>query len=188
MGIEEKIDIDIFKAVTRAIAKLENLEMMTNHLTQLLVGALDIKGCTIFALNPENSELEVLASFGLSISYLNKGPLLSKKSIKATLKGEPIVIRDIHNTDRLQYPAETKKEEIGAIVALPIKLYDKVIGELRLYHHRAWEISGKDLDSLLLLSEIIGLAMTYTRLLYALKDVKDTVNSVHSIWFDPVSS
>ena len=188
MGIEEKIDMDIFKAVTRAIAESDNLEMMTNHLTQLLVGALDIKGCTIFALSPENGELEVLASFGLSISYLNKGPLLTKKSITATLKGKPIVIRDVNHTDWLQYPQEAKKEGIGAIVAMPIKFYDKVIGALRLYHHKTWEISDKDLDSLLLLAEIIGLAMTYTRVLNALKEVKDTVNAVHSIWFDAVSS
>jgi len=188
MGFEEKIDIDIFKAVTRAIAESDNLEFMTNHLTQLLVGALDLKGCSIFALNPEAGELEVLASFGLSVGYLNKGPILTKKSIAATLKGEPIVIQDVNNTNRLQYPQEAKKEGIGAIVSLPIKFYGKVIGALRLYHHEPWVVSERDLDSMLLLAEIVGLAMMYTRLLNALRDVKSTVNEVHSIWFNAISS
>ena len=67
MVVEEKIDIDIFKVVFRAIAKSDNLEIMANHLTQLLVAALEIKGCTLFALNSETEELEVLASFGLSM-------------------------------------------------------------------------------------------------------------------------
>ena len=187
MGIEEKIDIEIFKAVTRAISQSDNLEVMTNHLTQLLVGALDIKGCTIFALNPDSGELEVLASFGLSISYLNKGPVLSKKSIGATMKGKAVIVQDVSNTDRLQYPEEAKTEGIGAIVSLPIKFYSKVIGELRLYHHDKWDISERDVDSLLLLAEIIGLAMMYTRLLNALTDVKYTVNEVHSIWFNAIS-
>jgi hypothetical protein len=40
-------------------------------------------------------------------------------------------------------------------------------------------------DSLLLLAENIGLAMTYTRLLNAMQAVKDTVNEVHSIWLEP---
>ena len=188
MANAEKIDIEIFKAVTRAIAQSDNLDIMTSHLTQLLVGALEIKGCTIFALNPESDELEVLASFGLSIGYLNKGPVFSKKSISATKKGEPVIIRDINNTNILQYPEEARSEGIGAIVSLPIKFYGKVIGELRIYHHEQWDVSEKDIDSLLLLAENIGLAMMYTRLLNAVKEVKDTVNEVHSIWFNPSGS
>ena len=37
--------------------------------------------------DPETEELEVLASSGLSMKYLNKGPLFTGKSITATLKG-----------------------------------------------------------------------------------------------------
>ena len=184
MGSAEKIDIDVFKAVTRAIAQSDNLEIMTSHLTQLLVGAMDIKGCSIFALNPESEELELLSSFGLSTGYLNKGPVFSSKSIGAIKKGEPVVIHDASTSDRLQYPQEAKKEGIGAIVSVPVKFYGRNIGELRLYHHEQWEISERDMDSLLALAENIGLAMTYTRLLNAVKDVKDTVNEVHSIWID----
>ena len=88
MSAEEKIDIDLFKVVFRAMAQSDNLEIMANHLTQLLVAALEIKGCTIFALNPESNELEDLASFGLSMSYLEKGPVLSDKSITDTSKGQ----------------------------------------------------------------------------------------------------
>jgi signal transduction protein with GAF and PtsI domain len=181
MPVEEKIDIDIFKVVFRAIAESDNLEIMANHLTQLLVAALEIKGCTLFALNQENEELEVLASFGLSMKYLNKGPLLTSKSIGATLRGQPIVIRDVNKTDQLQYPDDAKKEGIGAMVSVPILFYNKVIGALRLYHHETWEISDKDIDSLLVLAENIGLAMTYTRLLNAFKTIKYTVHQVQPV-------
>ncbi len=184
MGIEDKIDIDIFKVVTRAIAESDNTEIMANHLTQLLVVALEAKGCTIFILNPKTKELEVMASFGLGIDYLNKGPVLSDKSIGAALRGEPVVVRDTAKTNQLQYPEDAKKEGIGAIVSLPIKFYGKVIGALRLYHFEAWDISERDLDSLLVLSESIGLAMMYTRILNALQDVKDTINDVHMVWLD----
>jgi signal transduction protein with GAF and PtsI domain len=186
MGSAEKIDVEVFKAVTRAIAQSDNLEIMTSHLTQLLVGALEIKGCSIFALNPENGELELLTGFGLSIGYLNKGPIFSNKSIGAIKKGKPVIIPDVNNTDRLQYPKEAKEEGIGAIVSVPIKFYGKNIGALRLYHHEQWDISERDIDSLLVLAENIGLAMIYTRLLNAVKEVKNTVNEVHSIWFNAI--
>lgn len=182
MPAEDKIDIDLFKTVFNAMAQSDNLEIMANHLTQLLVAALDIKGCTIFAVNPETKELEVLASFGLSMSYVHKGPILSNRSISATLKGEPIVIRDINTSDRLQYPDDAKKEGIRAIVSIPIMFYDKVIGALRLYHHDVWDISKKDVDSLSVLARNIGLAMSYTRMLKAVKKIRYTIDDVQSLW------
>lgn len=182
MNAQEKIDINIFKVVFRAMAQSDNLEIMANHLAQLLVAALEIKGCTIFALNPESEELEVLASFGMSMGYVNKGPIRIDKSIAETAGGKPSVIRDVANSDRLQYPEDARKEGIGAIVAIPIMFYGKVIGELRLYHHEQWDISAEDIDSLLVLAENIGLAMTYTRVLKALKTIRYTVDDIHGLW------
>ena len=182
MAAEEKIDIDLFKVVFKAMAQSDNLEIMANHLTQLLVAALEIKGCTIFAINPETEELEVLASFGLSMGYVHKGPLQKDKSIGATIKGAPIIIRDINKSDRLQYPDDAKKEGIGAIVSIPIKFHDYVIGALRLYHHDVWEISEKDVDSLFVLARNIGLAMAYTRVRQAVKEIKYTIDDVESLW------
>lgn len=180
MHVEEKIDIDLFKVVMRTMAQSDNLEIMSNHLAQLMVAALEIKGCTIFALNPESEELEILASFGLSVGYMNKGPVILDKSAD-TLAGKPIIIRDINKTDRLQYQEDAKNEGICAIVSVPINLYGKVIGALRLYHHELWDISEKDVDSLLVLAENIGIAMTYTRVLKVFKTIKYTVDSVHSV-------
>jgi len=178
MGIEDKIDIDIFKVVTRAIAESDNLGIMANHLSQLLVGALEIKACTMFALNPEIEELEVLGTFGLSIQYMNKGPLIADKSIGRTLDGEAIVIKDVTETDQLQYPEHAVEEGIRGIISLPIRSYGESIGVLRLYHHEVWDISDRDLDSLQLLAETIGLAMMYTRLLNTLQSIKESINEL----------
>jgi len=182
MSAEEKIDIDLFKVVFRAIAQSDNLEIMATHLTQLLVAALEIKGCTVFALNVDINELEVLASFGLSMDYVQKGPVLSDKSIADTFAGNPFVVRDVKNTDKLQYPDNAAKEGIRAIVSVPISFGGKVIGALRLYHHDVWDISDRDVDSLLVLAENIGLAMTYTRVLKAIRTIRYTVDDIHDIW------
>lgn len=184
MAGEDKISIDIYKVVTRAIAESDNLENMANQLTQLLVGALEIKGCTIFVLNPGTDELETLGSFGLSINYINKGPILVSKSIDHQSRLEPVVIQDVATSDRLQYPEDAQKEGIKAIISLPITLYGKFIGALRLYHYEEWEISQRDLDSLMTLAEHIGLAMMYTRLLNAVQSVKETVKGIHPIWLE----
>ncbi len=185
MDVNDKINIDIFKVITRAITESNDLGIMANHLTQLMVGTLDIKGCTIFVLDPDTKELEVLASFGLSIGFMSKGPVLSDKSVSFLLKGKPVVITDIAASDRLQYPQETDQEGIRAIASVPIMLYGSNIGVLRLYHHEPWDVSEQDLDSLFLLAEHIGLAMTYTRLRNALQSAKDTITNIHTIWLNP---
>ncbi|MEJ2656725.1 MAG: GAF domain-containing protein [Desulfobacterales bacterium] len=184
MVAEDRIDIDIYKVVTRAIAGSDNLEDMAIQLTHLLVGALGIKGSTIFVLNPDTEELEALASFGLSMDYMNKGPILVKKSLDHQLRGEPIVIHDVTTSDRLQYPKDARKEGIRAIISLPIKLHGKLIGVLRLYHYEAWDVTRRDLDSLMIFTENIGLALMYIRLLQALKSVKETVSEIHPVWLD----
>ena len=57
---------------------------------------------------------------------------------------------------------------------------------MRLYHNNAWEISEKDIDSLLVLAENIGLAMTYTRLLNALKTIQNTLEDIQPIGVEPI--
>jgi GAF domain-containing protein len=182
MVAEDRIDIDIYKVVTRSIAAADNLEDMAAQLTHLLVGTLGIKGSTIFVLNPDTEELEALASFGLSINYMNKGPVLVNKSLDHQLRGEPVVIRDVATSDRLQYPKDAQKEGIRAIISLPVKLHGRLIGVLRLYHYEKWDISERDLDSLMIFTENIGLALMYIRLVQALKSVKETVSEIHPVW------
>ena len=176
MDTETKIDIETFKAVTKAIAQSDDLDIMSNHLTQLLVAALNIKGCAIFVLNPDNQELELFASFGLSAKYLIKGPLSAPRSMAETSDEKPVIIPDVTRDKRIQYPEEAVKEGIKAILAIPIVFLGEVIGSLRLYHHEIWDISDQDLDSLHLLAENIGLAMTYTRLLNAIQSIVEAIH------------
>lgn len=182
MSREDTIELSTIAVVNKAITESHDLEIMCTHLTQLLVAGLGIKGCAIFILNPETEELESLASTGLSISYLNKGPVLSAKSIAETLTGKPIIVRDIEQSDRLQYPENARKEGIRAIVSFPIKFKGHVIGALRLYHREVWDLSSRDIDLLECLADNTGLAMTCSRLLNALQIVKETVTDIHAVW------
>ena len=181
MAREDKITIDIFKVVAKAVAESDNLAIMLNHMAQLLVAALEIKACSIFLLNLEREELERIASFGLSTAYQRKGTIRPDQSIGCTLRGEPIIIRDLLTSDRLQYPDAAKKEGIAAMVSLPIFFRQEVIGALRLYHYEVWDISDQDVDSLLILGENIGMAMMFTRLLNSLQGIKRAVEELPTV-------
>ena len=141
-----------------------------------------LKESTQPLLNPESQELEIVSSFGLSLSYLNKGPILTKKSITDSIKGEPVIIQDVNQSDKLQYPEAAKSEGIGAIVSMPVNFRGSVIGALRLYHYEAWSLSNRDITFLQFLSDHLGLAMTYTRLSNTIQVVKEAVTGIHPLW------
>ena len=57
---------------------------------------------------------------------------------------------------------------------MPIFFLKEVIGVLRLYHHKAWDVSDQDVESLLILGEQIGLAMMFSRLLNTMQAVRES--------------
>ncbi len=182
MAQENKISLEIFQLLVQTVAASHHIEEMGDQLTQVLVGALGIKGASIFILNPEREELELLASAGLSIDYVNKGPILVEKSIKLGSNREPVVIEDTAATDRLQYPEKATKEGIRSIVSYPVAARGRLIGSLRLYHSEAWSVSAGDLRFVESLSQTVGLAFLCFRLSSAIHGVKETVNDIHPIW------
>jgi GAF domain-containing protein len=184
MSIENKINIELFKAIKSAMRQSSDIEDMGNIMVQILTGTLDIKGCTLFVANPDKKELEILTSFGLSTDYLSKGAISSQKSIAAIYNQEPQVIIDTAKTDLLQYPENAQKEGIKSIISLPIVFSGKVIGGLRLYNHQAWDVSDLDLETLMLFADHVGMAMMCTRLLNACMLIKGAVGDIHDIWVD----
>ena len=84
-------------------------------------------------LDRDSGELKLVASYGLSNEFLNKGPVSATTSATQALKGETLVIDDATTDDRIQYKKEMKKEGIGSMIVTPIKSRDEVIGVLRLY-------------------------------------------------------
>lgn len=177
MTSETRITIDVFKAVTKAIAHSPNLDLMANQLAQLLVGALGIKACAILVFDQETRNLGRLASYGLSVRYLTKGPILADKSTAANLKGEAVIIRDVRKDDRIQYGDEAKKEGIASLVSIPIVVSEEILGALRLYHHELWDVSEQDLDSLQLLAVFTGLAMTHVNLVGAIAAIDEIIHT-----------
>lgn len=185
MTDNDRIDVGVLKLLFDAITGSNQLETMANRLTQLVVGTLGIKGAAIFMVNPEFDALELLASSGLSINYINKGPVLVDKSIKLASNREAVVVSDVSKSDRLQYPENAKAEGIQSIVSLPITLHGVIVGAFRLYDSSPWEVSEHDLEYLQVLAQNLGITMMYFRLANALVAVKDTVDTIHSVWLRP---
>jgi GAF domain-containing protein len=182
MADQNKINLEIYKLFVQTISEANHIEEMSTRLTQILVGALGIHGAALFILDPEREELELLASSGLSMNYVNKGPILIDKSIKIGPNRQPVVIHDITSSDKIQYPDSAEQEGIRAIISYPITMRKKIIGSLRLYHSEQWDISQEDLFFVEALAQTAGLALMYFRVANAVGSIKDVVGDIHDIW------
>lgn len=182
MAQENKISLEIYRLIVQTITESSYLDEMADKLTQLLVGTLGIKGASIFILNPDKEELELLSNTGLSMDYVNKGPILVDKSIRIGGNREPVIIEDTNNSDKLQYPEKAKQEGVGAIVSYPIIVREKIIGSLRMYHSEKWPISHDDILFVESLAYTTGLALLCFRLANAVGTIKEAVGDIHSVW------
>ncbi|WDP92577.1 MAG: GAF domain-containing protein [Desulfobacter sp.] len=179
---ENKLELEHFKMIVDAVFDQNNPTLMASRMTQMMVSVMGVKGVTIFAVNPRKQALEVLATEGLSIEYVNKGPILTDQSIRLAPNLKSVIIEDTLDSDQLQYPEKAEQEGIRAIVSLPVNLRGKIIGALRVYHSEPWKVSGGDLIYLNLLTRYIGMALRYFRMAAVVQCTKDTFDDIHPVW------
>ena len=158
------------------------METMSVDLAQ----AFGVKAVSVRLLDKEKKILKLVASYGLSQNYLNKGPISAEKSIAEALKGNPIVVKNAAADTGVQYKDEKKEEGIVSILCVPIKAKEEVIGVLRLYSGVPREFSQ---DEILLATAIAhqgGLAIQnaslYLMLQEDMKCLKEDIWS-HRSWF-----
>jgi len=132
-----------------------NVTEVLNMISESFVKSLNIKACTIFLLDRTWNVLKVRASYGLSDAYLNKASLDADKSIAETLNGKSIMIYDLTNDSRVQYPKEARNEGIASILSVPIKVMGKIIGALRLYTAEPYEFSEDEREFISDLADMV---------------------------------
>ena len=148
MQPEQKLDLEKYKLIVDTIFDATDPTILGSQLAHMLVTVIGVKGASIFVVNPVAEELELLATEGLSIEYVNKGPILVDQSIKLSSNLRPVIIADTEESDQLQYPEKAKNEGVRSIVSIPINLKGKIIGALRIYHSEPWEITDQELSYL----------------------------------------
>jgi signal transduction protein with GAF and PtsI domain len=144
-----------------------------DSMVEKLIKIMGIKGCCIYLINETTGRLEMVASRGLSNEYLQKGPLEADKSIPDVVKGKTVVIEDVATSKDIQYRGEAIKEGIVSILSAPIFVKEYVIGEVRLYSAEERKYDKEEMEFILALAEIGGIAITNTKFYQRLKhDIK----------------
>jgi len=164
-----------YRDATKAISSSLNLNEVLELIVKSVVNLLKVKGCGVNLLDDTRKKLETRVAFGLSDSYLAKGPLDADKSVTESIEGKTVFIEDIANDSRVQYPEEAKKEGIVSILSIPLKAKEKVIGVLRVYTGEPRRFNDREMEMVNKLAEQAGIAVVNAKLY---KDIKDDYESL----------
>ncbi|MFO7494897.1 MAG: GAF domain-containing protein [Desulfobacterales bacterium] len=174
--------LDLAAAVNSSLDIKEILHLLTVRIGQ----ELGMKGIAIRLLDKPSGTLKLVASYGLSDEFLNKGPVSATKSAVAALKGETVVITDVETDDRIQYRKEDLKEGIRSMLVVPIKARDEVIGVMRLYCAVKREFPEDLITMVQALAHQGGLAIRNASRYLSLQDDKKSLEEdiwSHRLWF-----
>lgn len=157
--------LEISKAVNSALDVKKVLHLLVKTATT----ALDIKAAAVRLLDEKRQMMKLVASYGLSDRYINKGPVGTDKSITEAMMGKAVSIYDVGQDPRATYPKEAEEEGIKSILSVPINLKGKVIGVMRIYSSEPRDFSDDEITFISSLAEQAALAMENARLYQKLK-------------------
>jgi len=175
---KQLLNYETMLKVTNAISHSKDPEEVALITVESIKTVLEAKGCALFLINRKTKELELATSYGLSDEYLNKGPINAMRSI-AQMSGEgPIVIRDVMNDPKIQYPREAQKEGIASILSVPIIVGEKFTGAMRVYSSELWDVSMDDINIVQALAQIAGMAINLARHMKGFKSSIDVLKTM----------
>ncbi len=174
----------IFLKLATSISASLDVKTILQAMTEDLVKDLRIKAASVRLLDDKSRTVKLVASYGLSDKYLNKGPIMADKNIGRALKGQTINIKNVFEDDGIQYKKEKKEEGIVSMLYVPIRSEDDVIGVLNVYSGRQKEFSEDEILLVTALAYQGGLAIKNACLYMAMQDdIKDLKDNIYKCWF-----
>jgi len=157
--------LEVSKAVNSALDVKKVLHLLVKTATT----ALDIKAAAVRLLDVKRQQMELVASYGLSDRYVNKGPVGTDKSLTEAMMGKAVSIYDVALDSRATYPQESADEGIKSILSVPVSLKGKVIGVLRIYTAEHRDFSDDEITFISSLAQQAAMAMENARMYEKLK-------------------
>ena len=93
--------VRIFEEVGDAFNSTLGTEEKLERVARAIVKHLGIKACHFRVLSRDQRNLEHVASFGLSETFLNKGPVDAERSVAEALDGRLVMVEDCANDPRI---------------------------------------------------------------------------------------
>lgn len=161
----ETIYLKALQEISKAISSAMTLQDVLDLIVRRIAEAMQVDAVTIRLLVPEKKRLDLVASYGLSERYLNKGPVDAEKSVAEALKGIPVSIYDVPTDPRIVYKEEASEEGIRSMLVVPMSFRNEVIGVIRILSKKHRTFRQEEIDFATALSEQAAITIEYAKIL-----------------------
>lgn len=162
MFTEMENQVDFMKEIqelSTLVSSSLDLSAVLDTIVERLPQSLGCKGCSIRLLQSQSNQLELVASHGLSETYLQRGHVENEKNVEAALSGSPVSIFDVRQDDRIIYKQNMEEEGIKSLLSVPIKAGSDVIGVLRILSDVARCFTSSEINFAVTAAEVGGVAI-----------------------------
>ena len=163
-----------------------DIKKILHILTADIAETFGIKGVCIALLNKDSDTLDLVASYGLSEEFINKGPVDKDKSIASALFGETVIIKNAPLDKRIQYKKEVEKEGIVSVLCVPIQSGEEIIGVMRLFSDEEMDFPEDVVILVEALAHQGGIAIQNASMYLSLQEDKKSLEEdvwSHRLWF-----
>lgn len=145
---ERERQIGALLQATQAVSSTLSLPDVLQHLARSAARALSTRKASIRLLDETGERMPMVAAYGLSEAYQNKGEVLLSRSAldREAMSGHPIVVSHAVGDPRIQYPRHVAEEGIGSILVVPIVGRAGPMGVLRVYADQPGRFTSTDVD------------------------------------------
>ena len=155
----EKEYLRVFEEITKTVSSSLHLKDVFDMIVKKIPQVMDLKGSSVRLMDKEKKQLELVAHYGLSEKYANKGPVSYDKSIDDALAGKAVSEYDVmENKDALYYK-EAVEEGIRSILSIPMRFKNEIIGVLRLYSGKPVRYNDADFRFMSAIAEQTAIAI-----------------------------
>ena len=159
--------ITLLYEVSRAVVSNRYLEEILSLVVGLTAEVIGSKICSLMLLDEEKQELVIKATQSLSEAYRSKPPIKVGESVsgRAVQTRQPITVLDVKKEKGYKYPEIARQEGLTSLVAVPMRVKDRVMGVLNCYTTEEREFTPEEIQLLQGVANQAALAIDNTRLL-----------------------
>ncbi|MBI4776734.1 MAG: GAF domain-containing protein [Deltaproteobacteria bacterium] len=150
-------------------------------IVQIATTLAEARGASLLLFNPGDRSLQISAAYGLSDTYLSKGPIDPRQSLQETVLRKPVFINDVENDPRVQYPQAARQEGIRAIAGFPVSAGRLLVGSLRVYFPHRIEVTAYEIKALEALAKQAGYALKKNFYYDSMKNACSEIHRMHSV-------
>ncbi|MGB3211018.1 MAG: GAF domain-containing protein [Desulforhopalus sp.] len=181
----QKRNLELLASVSEHLSSSLDINVVLQLMTSEITQAFELLGVSIRLLDDRSNELKLVASYGLSNQYLEKGPV-SPERMQALLKKKAEIIDDVSTYGSIDYRDERKAEGIVSMLHIPITIKGRAIGIMGLYIDKKRVISEDDVSLMGSIARQSGLAIQNSSLYLQLEQDKKNLEEEiwgHKAWF-----